>query len=258
MKVYHIREAGKGFIGHWFWFMLGALPNIPEFGKEKIYLCLNDETIPEYVTDTFEILKDKIELVPYTDTSISVECVYPNPGHKNGVDIPFIDTKVFLFLQDLFLSSIDDLNIEGYDRIYIRRNRSHFSLGNTNDFACKNIKRRQILNEDELVENLKKLNFKILNLEDYHTQEKIKIFHSASTVLGPNGGGMVHTFASKPKTKYIEILPENPHQYIDQYKHQCKALNLDFHRFQEVSKEDHLDNMKVNIDSLMNYLERVL
>ena len=33
MKIYRIKESGKGFIGHWFWFMLGALVNVPEFGK---------------------------------------------------------------------------------------------------------------------------------------------------------------------------------------------------------------------------------
>jgi hypothetical protein len=257
MKTYRIKESGKGFIGHWFWFMLGALVNVPEFGKEKIYLCFDDERLPEYVIDTFEILKDKIELVPYTNESTLVDCIYPCDGN-NDSNISFIDPSVFLFLQDLFLSSIDDLNIEGYDRIYIRRNKSHFSLGNATDIAQSNIKRRQILNEDELIEKLKELNFKILNLEDYHTKEKIKIFHNASVILGPNGGGMVHTFVSKPGTKYIEILPLNPHQYIDQYKYQCKTLNLQFYRFQDVSKEDYLDNMTVNIDSLISYLKNII
>lgn len=257
MKTYCIEEAGKGFIGHWFWLMVGALKDIPEFGKEKIELCFLDDRYPQYQLETFELLSDKIKLVPYTDSCIHVQCVHPAPT-SNGLDIPFIDPSIHIFLKDLFLSSIHDTKIDGYDRIYIRRNQSHLSLGNATDVACANIKRRQILNEDKLVERLKEFDFKILSLEDYHIKDKISIFHNASVILGPNGGGMVYTFASQPGTKYIEILPPNPHQYIDQYRHVCGALDLQFYRFQDVIKEDHLDNMTVNIDSLTSYLRGIL
>jgi hypothetical protein len=259
MKTYCIEESGKGFIGHWFWFMLGALKNVPEFGKEKIQLCFVDDRYPQYMLETFELLSDKIELVPYTDNSIHLENIKPYDGHHNGFDFPpFIDPTVYTFLREIFFSSIDDMSIGGYDRIYIRRNQSHLSLGNAIDIACSNIRRRQILNEDELVERLSQLDFKILSLEDYHIRDKIRIFNNASVILGPNGGGMVYTFASQPGTKYIEILPSDPHQYIDQYRHVCKALNLEFYRFQDVMKEDRLDNMTVNIDSLISYLGNIL
>jgi capsular polysaccharide biosynthesis protein len=258
MKIYRIEEAGKGFIGHWFWFMLGALKNIPEFGKEKIQLCFLDDRYPQYVLETFELLNDKIELVPYTDSSIYIESVRPYDSNSNGLDIPFVDPSVYLFLREMFFPVVNNLNDSEYDRIYIRRNLSHFSIGNAYDIACKNIRRRQIVNEDELVKRLIELDFKILSLEDFHIRDKIRIFHNASVILGPNGGGMVYTFASQPRTKYIEILPPNPHQYIDQYRHVCRALDLQFYRFQDVIKEDHLDNMTVNIDSLISYLRGIL
>ena len=257
MKTFKIEESGKAFIGHWFWLMLGALKDIPEFGKEKIQLCFDDERYPVYQLETFEILKDKIELVSNTNSSIFTKCIHPYET-TNGADIPFIDPTVHHFLQNLFLSSVEDLNVDGYEKIYIRRNKSHLSMGNAYDCTQKNIRRRQILNEDKLVEKLKELDFKILNLEEYHVREKVRIFNNASVILGPNGGGMVYTFACKPGTKYIEILPSNPHQYIDQYRHVCSALNLQFHRFQDVVKEDELDNMSVNIDSLINYLKNIL
>lgn len=254
MKTYRIEEAGKGWIGHWFWLMIGSLKDVPEFGKEKIQLCFLDDRLPQYSLETFELLSDKIELVPYTNSSICIESVKPLDTH-NGHNIPFIDPNIHYFLRDLFLPTIGNIKIEGYDKIYIRRNKSHLSLGNIDD---SNIRRRQILNEDELVERLKEFEFKILNLEDYHIRDKINIFHNASLVLGPNGGGMVYTFACKAETQYIEILPPNPHQYIDQYLHVCNALNIKFNRFQDVVKEDHLDNMSVNIDSLISYIKGIL
>lgn len=254
MKTYRIEEAGKGWIGHWFWLMLGALNNIPEFGKEKIQICFEDEDWTPYQLETFEILKDKMELVPNTTPHIFIPSIKPIHA-QNGLNISFIDRNVLIFVKDLFLSSIGDTKIEGYERIYIRRNLSHLSQGNERD---KNIRRRQIINEDQLVEKLKDLDFKIINLEDYHTRDKIRIFNNASVILGPNGGGMCFTFMAQPRTKYIEILPTNPHQYIDMYRDMCREFNLEFHRFQDVIKEDHLDNMSVNIDSLISYLKSIL
>lgn len=257
MKTYRIQEAGKGWIGHWFWYMVGALNKIPEFGKEKIQICFEDEDWTPYQLETFEILKDKIELVPNTTPHIYIECQRPIHA-QNGLEISHIDPSVWVFVKDLFLSSIGETKIDGYDKVYIRRNLSHLSQGNERDGMCKNIRRRQILNEDELVERLKELDFKILNLEDYHTRDKIRIFHNASVILGPNGGGMCFTFVAQPGTKYIEILPPNPHQYIDMYRDMCREFNLEFHRFTDVVKEDHLDNMNVNIDSLIKYLKGIL
>lgn len=257
MNTYCIEESGKGWIGHWFWYMLGALNKIPEFGKEKIKVCFLDEDWTPYQLETFEILEDKIEVVPYTKDHIYVEHHHPRHA-QNNVEVSHIDPSVWLFVKDLFLSSIGETKIEGYDKVYIRRNLSHLSQGNERDTACKNIRRRQILNEDQLVEKLKELDFKIINLEDYHTRDKIRIFHNASVILGPNGGGMCFTFVAKPGTKYIEILPPNPHQYIDMYRDMCREFDLEFHRFQDVKREDDLDNMSVDINVLLSYLKNIL
>lgn len=257
MKPYRIEEAGKGWIGHWFWYMVGAFNRIPEFGKEKVKVCFVDEDWTPYQTETFEILSDTIEVVPYTEDHIYIESHHPIHS-QNGVDVSHLDPSVWIFVKDLFLSSIGDTKIDGYDRVYVRRNLSHLSQGNERDTMCKNIRRRQILNEDELVERLKELDFKIINLEDYHTRDKIRIFNSASVILGPNGGGMCFTFVAQPGTKYIEILPPNPHQYIDMYRDMCREFDLEFHRFQNVTKEDNLDNMTIDIESLISYLNSIL
>ena len=118
MKTYCIEESGKGLIGHWYWLMVAALPKIPEFGKEKIQLCFKDERYPIFLIETFDILKSKIELVPYTSDHIYIESIKPN-FVSNDSEIPFIDEDVILFLRDLFLSSIENIEIKGYDKIYI-------------------------------------------------------------------------------------------------------------------------------------------
>ena len=116
MKTYCIEESGKGLIGHWYWLMVAALPKIPEFGKEKIQLCFKDERYPIFLIETFDILKSKIELVPYTSDHIYIESIKPN-FVSNDSEIPFIDEDVILFLRDLFLYSIENIEIKGYDKI---------------------------------------------------------------------------------------------------------------------------------------------
>jgi capsular polysaccharide biosynthesis protein len=261
MKIYSIEENGKWMIGHWFWLTIGALEKIPEFGKEKIGLCFKDEDFTPYIFETFEIFKNQIELVPYTDDHIKVDCVKVVHSQNGCIEPSFLPPEVLPNVKNLFLSSIEnvDVPIEGYEKVYIRRNLSHLSLGNAKkDGAGKFLRRRQVVNEDELVESLSKIGFKIINLEDYHVRDKVRIFHNASVILGPNGGGMCMTFVAKPGTKYIEILSKNPHQYIDMYRDMCNQFNLEFHRFSDVEKVDSMDNVIVDIQSLMNYLGKVL
>lgn len=259
MKVYKIEESGKGWIGHWFYYMLTTLSNIPEFGKEKIGICFDREDWVSYQTETFDILKDYVELVPNNTPHIFVPSVKSVPGTANGSGISHIESKYFHFLRDLFLKEIKNLNIDGFDKVYIRRNKCYLSLGNAEDTLMANIRRRQILEEDELVERLKNMGFTCINLEDYDVSDKIRIFYNASVILGLNGGGMTFLFAANPKIKYIEIVTNTPRwQYNDQYLDVCNAFGFGFNRYSDVKVLDGEDNISINIEELINYLTPII
>lgn len=255
MKVYKIEEAGRGWIGHWFYFMVTAFSNIPEFGKEKIGICFDREDWVSYQTETFEILKNHIELVSNTTPHTFIPSVKAVPGTANNSGVCHIEPKYFHFLRDLFLSEIKNLKIDGFDKVYIRRNKSHLSLGNAEDTLMANIRRRQILEEDELIERLEKLGFTCINLEDYSVSDKIRIFHNASVILGPNGAGMTFLFAAKFDVKYIEIVTSSPRwQYIDQYLDVCNIFGLNFNRYNDVKVLDSEDNISIDVEKFISYL----
>lgn len=259
MKIYKIEEAGKGWIGHWFYFMVTAFSNIPEFGKEKIGVCFDREDWTSYQTETFDILKNYIELVPNTTPHIFIPSVKMDNRAKNNSGICHIEPRYFHFLRNLFLSEIENLKIDGFDKVYIRRNKCHLSLGNAEDTLIANIKRRQILEEDELVERLEDIGFTCINLEDYSVSDKIRIFHSASVILGPNGAGMTFLFAAKFDVKYIEIVTTTPRwQYIDYYLDVCNTFGLNFNRYSDVKLLDSEDNISINIEEFIDYLIPVI
>jgi capsular polysaccharide biosynthesis protein len=258
MEVYKIEDAGKGWIGHWLYFMITSLNKIPEFGKEKIKICFDREDWTDYQKETFEILSNKIEVVSKPKDFIFIESTKPNPDAFNGSLIYHIEPFLFDFLRNLFLSEIENKFIDGYDKIYIRRNLSHLTKGNEEDSACRNIRRRQLLNEDELVVHLEKLNFKCINLEDYHLRDKIRIFHSASCIVGPNGAGMSFLFASNPNLKYIEILTPNPSQYIDHYRDLCRYFGFSFNRYNHILSSDNNQNVTIDIDNFISYVKNLI
>ncbi|PPR44541.1 MAG: hypothetical protein CFH18_00416 [Alphaproteobacteria bacterium MarineAlpha5_Bin8] len=70
---------------------------------------------------------------------------------------------------------------------------------------------RKILNEDELVESLKKLNFKIISLSKLNVFDQINLFKNAKLITGYHGAGFVNIVFSKPKTKVIELFPNSKH-----------------------------------------------
>lgn len=255
--IYKIEDAGKGWIGHWFYLMITSLSRIPNFGKEKIKICFDREDWTDYQKETFEVLKEKIEVVSKPKDYIFIENTKPLTFTNNS-PFSFIDQSLFQFLRNLFLSEIEDKNIEGYDKIYICRNLSHLTQGNEEDIACKNIKRRQILNEDELVPHLENLGFKCINLENYHLRDKIKIFYNSSFIIGPNGGGMSFLFAGNLNLKYIEIVTPNPSQYIDHYKDLCEYFGFSFNRYTKILTCDSNDNILIDIDDFVSYVKGLI
>lgn len=258
MEVYKIEDAGKGWIGHWFYFMLTSLSKIPNFGSERVKICFDREDWTDFQKETFEILEKKIEVVSKDQETIFVESVKPTPYSFNDSLIYHIEPSLFDFLRNLFLSEINNKFIEGYEKVYIRRNLSHLTQGNAEDIACRNIKRRQLLNEEELIPHLEKMGFRCINLEDYHVRDKIRIFHSSSIIVGPHGGGMSFLFASNPNLKYVEILTPNPSQYIDQHRDLCRYYGFMFNRYSNVVSSDDNGNIFIDVNDFISYLGDII
>ena len=123
--------------------------------------------------------------------------------------------------------------------------------GNRED---NNARRRQIVNENEVVESLEDIGIKPIFFEDYTMSEKIQIMNNASLVVAPQSGGLTFSLFANHNTDIVEIYPPNPHQYCDQYIDVCRALNIPFRRFTDVAKLDMYDNMVVDSRKLVEFI----
>lgn len=280
-KKYKIEDCKSGMIGHWIWLMIGALKNIKDFEKKKINVCFDDENFSSFQKETFELLKNRIKVVPKDENYVFVEAVKARTSLWNyfkkityeslsnyiyffkllfkkifSNDDAFIEKKYFIFLKKLFLKEIKDKNMKGFEKIFIKRKGSHKIKGNSQDGIAG--KRRQIINENEIANLAKKLGFRIIQLEDFSIKDKIKIFYNAKLILGANGGGMTFLFMSKPGTKYVEILAKDPHQWVDHYKQISKLFKIKFYRYNDVKKLDEFDNIVVNPKKFKVFLDKII
>lgn len=76
---------------------------------------------------------------------------------------------------------------------------------NSNIFISrKKAKARRIINEEEVINNLTKLDFSTYVLEDIDWQDQVKIFAQAKFIIAPHGGGVTNIIFSK-KLNLIEL-----------------------------------------------------
>ena len=247
--IYKIEDGGRVFIYHWFVYMVGALKNVDL--SSKIDVCFDAQDYTAYQKETFEILSDLINVVPYTENSTLISQNKPiNISNNSGRF--HVDPTSYSFLRELFLSRVSGFDTTGYENIYICRSKAHLCEGNA---LTQNIKRRHILNECELVKSLENEGFKAIHFEDYTVSQKVQIFNNAKRVIAPQSGGLVFSLFASPTTEIVEIYPPNPHQYCDQYIDICRELGIPFKRFVDVVKLDRFDNMTVQPEKLINFIQ---
>ncbi len=70
-------------------------------------------------------------------------------------------------------------------------------------------KLRQIVNEDEVIAGLKRLNFSVLQATWDNHPEQLAAFTNASTVVGVHGAGLTNIIFSQPGTSILELFPND-------------------------------------------------
>jgi capsular polysaccharide biosynthesis protein len=86
--------------------------------------------------------------------------------------------------------------------------------------------RRRILNEPEIVEVLKSLNFTILEDEPRLVAEQITLYRNAKVIIGPHGASFANILNCKPGTILIELFPDDYHP--DYFRFMSHIFGLDY------------------------------
>jgi capsular polysaccharide biosynthesis protein len=205
----------------------------------------------DFQNESLDIIKTNFNVVNYNDIKDD-DIVIFNYGEQILDDPYHISSEGYQFVQDLFLKNININESKHKNKKYfVSRNKSHELSGNNS------IKRRQIINEHELLPILEKFNIEMIYLEDFNTIEKIDIFNNSSLIISPNSGSLTFTIFSGKNLKVIELNVDSPGQISYQYENQCHFFNVPYYKF-VTQKIDDNDNMIVNVDEFDTFLKQLL
>ena len=286
--VYHIENRGSSFIYHWFMYMIAGFRHIKngnptsggdgggvfeknrhlynsDMNKPPYYVCIQNFSNIDYQIQTMDLIKDEFVLISMDEIQED-DIVINNYGENlHTMDGDYIHNQWVTNIESdysekiscyRFIKSFEDkINITDEDMIkykgkkfFLSRNKSHLLDGNSN------LKRRHILNEDDLVDILSEYNIERIYLEDYDLIEKIKLFKLSDLIISPNSAGLLFSLYSSSSTKIVELNVPNPHQMSQQYFDICKNLSIPYLKI-NCEKVDSHDNMLLDVNNLIDELK---
>ena len=204
-----------------------------------------------FQVETFEIIKDKFELIDKlpTNTDYEIVSMYGDTcnssafGDNLSVTIPF--------LRNLFLEKMNFKMIKG-KYIYITRKNS--------ESQHYGVLKRYILNENEFKNILQKYNIEFIQLEEFSTFEKIKLFMESELIISSCSGALTYLIFSNINCKLIEILNKGEDSYAYSHDHFIKLSNyvgLNYNRYRNIH-EDVYGNFNLNLVEFEKYLLTII
>jgi capsular polysaccharide biosynthesis protein len=117
---------------------------------------------------------------------------------------------------------------------------------------------RNLINEGDLKDTLKKKNFMIVDTNNMSVFEQIKIFSRADAIIGPTSSALTNLVFSKKGTRVIEIIPKYKHDYEKTFKIRyskiCKYRGLKYMSIEA----DPVKNVKLNTETKKFISKKVL
>jgi hypothetical protein len=173
------------------------LMNYPNFAKTEFY---------KFVIEFLNLLNIGIDDIFIINKNTLYSEIYISSSYTHGIDSNLPPRKeIYDFYQSIVTNIKNNITTTKNlpKKIYIsRRTWMH---GDTSNIGTNYTTRRKLINEDELVEILKKNGFEEIFSENLNTIEKILLFNNADIVVGPIGGGLCNVLFSKKDCRLISI-----------------------------------------------------
>lgn len=223
--------------------------NNPTSNQISFPIKIHMKDIVPFQKETFEIIKDKVELIEdlsivnydYEIVSIYGDTCEQSIGDNRNITIPF--------LRNLFLQRCHYNLIKG-KRIYVTRKNSEPQHYGT--------LKRHMLNEDKFIEILNKYNIEYIQLEEYSMLEKIKLFMESELIISPHSGCLTLLIFLNINSKVIEILNKGTEGFSHVHHiDTCKILGLNYNRYSNID-EDIDGNFYLNMVEFEKYLLELL
>jgi len=157
---------------------------LPQFLVVKSIAEISVITLPlkfKFQTESLNYFNNEITIYNNPNIYYIEKLIIPNPTTKNLM--PFNYAIKYLREKVCHGAHVDDL-------IYITRNKGF---------------KRRILNENKLINYLRKEGFNIFTLEELSFQEQKRIFENAKLIISAHGSGLTNIIFSSERTTIIEI-----------------------------------------------------
>ncbi|CAD5962454.1 UDP-N-acetylglucosamine--peptide N-acetylglucosaminyltransferase [Planktothrix tepida] len=233
---------------HWLYDVLPGFHLIQESGiswDDIDYFVINAD-YPTYQKETLVKLGVPLSKIIVSMTHHHIQAhkiIVPSPNlmYKNVITPAWVCN----FLRSAFLPA-NIGNITPYRRIYLSREKASY---------------RNVINQDELFQCLKPLNFESVVLETLSFSEQVELMATASVVIAPHGAGLSNIVFCQPRTKIIELFhPDYVPIYYRLISNLCQLEH--YYLISEVIDKTtenltHLGqlDMKINLDEFMKLLE---
>ena len=198
----HLSGLASNAFGHWlpeFLPKLQFLKKHPDFARLPIIV---DEDMPQSHFDHLRRLAENpLILLP---ANVSFLCkhllVAPSPAFS----------PVELFPNDIPVHEMPGLSPRALR--FIQGNQSYDTNKPRNRrifLARKNMKWRRLLNEDDIAENLSKLGFEKIFIEEMTVSDQIDLFRQAQWIVAPNGSSLLNLIFSDTNVKLLVLCQPN-------------------------------------------------
>ena len=209
---------------------LKLLVNYPNKDKNEFYR-FNTDFLYKLIDQKDIIIHQKNNI--YKNIIISTSLTHGSLSNKpprNEIFEIYDKLKVNINIHNIQEKYKNIKNIYISRRTWLNKDKSNIGTDYTS--------RRKMINETELVEELKKHEFEEIFAENLNSDEKIYLFSNAEKIIGSIGGGMANLLFSNNNTKtYIIVSP----YFLDinyRFKYSLDNTDIQYFNDTEVVKKD--------------------
>ncbi|MBC5772965.1 glycosyltransferase family 61 protein [Pontibacter sp. KCTC 32443] len=251
--VFSLLTGGAGInnIGHWFIDVLPRLHLLRESGLyDKVDWFLVPSTCYDYQRETLELLGITPDKIIESDKHphITADCIIASTAPRGNNTL--IPKWLCNYIRSSFMPYADEENeliTPVAPSLYISRSDSEL---------------RVVINEKEVLKELKPFDFQNIVSSKLSIKEKIKLFSKAKVVVGATGAGLINLFFCKPGTKVIEIFNEG--FIVEPFYDIATKIDLDYEYIICPNKrrifnlnQGQRANIFVETDKLVDVLQRI-
>ena len=116
---------------------------------------------------------------------------------------------------------------------------------------------RNIVNQKEIITNLVRLGFAIVDLDRMSVQMQLKVFQNAQLIVSPHDAGLSNLVAAKSGTKILELLPMQTDGIYDMYKKICQLTKISYSNitFTQYASYKPGSNFKIELSQILDVIK---